>query len=248
MATLDKIVNTHYVPLVPPYPVIYSNNEVGIQIATLIVITEPQGPISGGKRSFYRIVTHSHPVVTYGNKHRGISCNSNLPGDYSECIVWDNVDVSRVLVIGYVNENGLVSPSDDVLLQKLNDIIMRGRLNEMFYASPFNLSKIVYRLELSGIKMPKFVVHGKVRLVLGGSNKPEKKSVTSNNIVGLPAFYLATEWSNTDDAEITLCQQIDEYISCFAFEKDNTYIEFWTHSEELQELVMKLNKTYATSK
>ena len=42
MTTIDKIANSHYVPLQPPYPVIYCNNEVGIQIATLIVVTEPQ--------------------------------------------------------------------------------------------------------------------------------------------------------------------------------------------------------------
>ena len=85
MATLiDKIVSSHYIPLQPPYPVIYCNNEVGIQIATLIVITEPQMVAPMGNRSVYRMVSHSHPVVVYRNKHSEKVVEVSYPGDYCE--------------------------------------------------------------------------------------------------------------------------------------------------------------------
>ena len=250
MTLIDKIANSHYVPLQPPYPVIYCNNEVGIQIATLIVVTEPQMTAPLGNRSVYRMATHSHPVVTYGNKHLGISEASNLPGDYSEGEVWDRVDISSASVIAFVNNGGRVSPSDIVLMERLGEIILKGRLNEMFYGSPFNLSRIVYRLDLSGVQVPKqYSIHGKLRLVLGGSNKPEKQSVTSNNISNLPAFFLAAEWSNTNETEEELSRQIDEYITAFSSDKEaGVNIEFWTRNEELRELAERLTQKYTASK
>lgn len=246
MTTIDKIANSHYVPLQPPYPVIYCNNEVGIQIATLIVVTEPQMTAPVGNRSVYRMATHSHPIVTYGNKHLGISEASNIPGDYSEGEVWDKVVISNASVIAFVNNAGRVSPSDTVLLERLGEIILKGRLNEMFYGSPFNLSRIIYRLDLSGVQVPKqYSIFGKLRLVLGGSNKPEKQSVTSNNISNLPAFYIAAEWKGTDETEKELCRQVDDYIDAFAKDKNNkAQIEFYTHDRELQELAVRMNSHY----
>ena len=250
MTLIDKIANSHYVPLQPPYPVIYCNNEVGIQIATLIVVTEPQMTAPFGNRSVYRMATHSHPVVTYGNKHLGISEASNIPGDYSEGEVWDRVDISNVTVIAFVDNGGQISPSDNVLLERLSDIILKGRLNGMFYGSPFNLSKIVYRLELSGVQIPKqHSIKGKVCLVWGGSTKPEKHSITSNHIMNLPAFYLAAEWNENDKTEEELSRQIDEYIAAFSANNDVVVnIEFWTEADIIQELARRLTNKYTTSK
>ena len=250
MTTVDKIANSHYVPLQPPYPVIYCNNEVGIQIATLIVVTEPQMTAPVGNRSVYRMATHSHPVVTYGNKHLGISEASNIPGDYSEGEVWDRVDISNVEIVAFVNNGGRVSPSDTVLIERLGQIILKGRLHEMFYGSPFNLSRIVYRLNLSGVQVPKqYSIFGKLRLVLGGSNKPEKQSVTSNSISNLPAFYIAAKWNGTDDTEKELCRQIDDYIAAFAKDKnEKAQIEFYTHDSELNELAERMNSHYPVVK
>jgi hypothetical protein len=149
IATLiDKIVSSHYIPIQPPYPVIYCNNEVGIQIATLIVVTEPQMVAPMGNRSVYRMVSHSHPVVVYGNKHSekvaGVIYPENensakvveasSPGDYCEGIVWDRVELTDVQVIAFVN-NGNESPKipDDVLFDRLQQILMKGRINAMFY-------------------------------------------------------------------------------------------------------------------
>lgn len=255
MATLiDKIVSSHYIPLQPPYPVIYCNNEVGIQIATLIVVTEPKMVAPMGNRSVYRMVSHSHPVVVYGNKHSKNVTGVSYPNDYCEGIVWDRVELTGVQVIAFVN-NGDESPmlSDDVIYDRLNQVLMKGRINAMFYNSPFSLTNIINKLESCGVHIPKLpLISGRARLVLGGANRPDKYSVTANNIANaetLPAFYFAAIFENTETTEVELCRQIDEYIEAYSASKETPVnIEFWTTNTQLITLADRLTKKYTSTK
>ena len=73
------IVNSHYVPLQPPYPVISCNGEVAMQTGTLIVVEDhnPSVPsLSNNKEAPYAIRTHSHPVVSYSNTFKYGAQNS----------------------------------------------------------------------------------------------------------------------------------------------------------------------------
>ena len=248
------IVNSHYVPLQPPFPIIYSNGEVAMQTGTLIVV-EGRDPSSshpyGNREPPYAIRTHSHPVVSYVNKQIGIVDGADLFNDYTEGVVWNRVELSEVTVIAFMN-SGKTEPSipADMLLDRISEIIVKGRINALFYGKEFYLNKLVYRLELLGLSVPKQTqIRGKVRLILGGTNKPDKKSIIPNNIMNLPAFFFAVEWVNTDNSEVEIMRQIDEYITAFSIKRGVAVnIEFWSKNEELQELAERLTKKYSTKK
>lgn len=88
-----KIVSTAYVPLQPPYQIIKYDQDVAMQIGTLIVTIQ-----KGGKE--YQIETHSHPVVSYENKDRDGLADNQLTGhQFLEGAVWNNVEVRDVTTV-----------------------------------------------------------------------------------------------------------------------------------------------------
>ena len=94
MNTNNNIVSTTYVPLQPPYQVIKYQNDVALQIGTLIVTIQKDGSANGPG---YVIDTYSHPVVAYENKNKSEYANSQLTNHYFlEGAVWNNVEVRDV--------------------------------------------------------------------------------------------------------------------------------------------------------
>lgn len=88
-----KIVSTAYVPLRPPYQIIKYEQDVAMQIGTLIVTIQ-----KGGKE--YQIETHSHPVISYENKDRdGLADNQLTDHQFLEGAVWNNVEVRDVTTV-----------------------------------------------------------------------------------------------------------------------------------------------------
>lgn len=92
----NRIINTTYVPLQPPYQIIKYTGTVGMQIGTLIVTFQKEGDTNG---LGYAIETHSHPVVTYEQKemHRDGIIHSDIP--FMEGVVWDHVELKDVTTI-----------------------------------------------------------------------------------------------------------------------------------------------------
>jgi len=89
----NKIVSTAYVPLQPPYQIIKYDQDVAMQIGTLIVTVQ-----KGAKD--YQIETHSHPVVAYENKERpGMADNQLTSHQFLEGAVWNNVEVKDVSTV-----------------------------------------------------------------------------------------------------------------------------------------------------
>ena len=89
----NKIVSTTYAPLRPPYQVIKYNQDVAMQIGTLIVTVQKD-------ESEYQIETHSHPVVAYEYKDRDEIANTPLfDHQLLEGAVWNNVEVREVTTI-----------------------------------------------------------------------------------------------------------------------------------------------------
>lgn len=94
---------SHFVKLEPPYQIIHYGGVVGIQIGTLIVVGK-QYPGPDG----IDIYTHSHPVVSYVDKHQlkaklGKNRGNFFTASYfggGEGNVWSKVEVSDVDVIG----------------------------------------------------------------------------------------------------------------------------------------------------
>lgn len=95
---------SHFVKLEPPYQIIHYGGVVGIQIGTLIVVGESYP----GDRTNIDIYTHSHPVVSYVDKHQLKEKLAKAPGNLGvasyygggEGNVWSKVEVSDVDVIG----------------------------------------------------------------------------------------------------------------------------------------------------
>ena len=92
------MIQTQLLKLDPPYQIIAAGGMVGIQLATLIV-TEDKTEKDGT----YAIDTHSHPVVSYSQKH-GLENVVNLSNIRvrlaPEGAVWNKVEVSDIRVLG----------------------------------------------------------------------------------------------------------------------------------------------------
>ena len=88
---MDKIVNTTYVPLQPPYKVIKHKNKIGVQIGTQMVT------ISGG--SPFKIETHNYPVVAAEDRITPSHDKNHSFDASSEGEVWDNVETKQVSVL-----------------------------------------------------------------------------------------------------------------------------------------------------
>ena len=98
------MIQTHLLPLQPPYQIIAAGGHVGLQVATLIVTEETRG-----KDDAYGITTHSHPVVNYALKQ--LALDDKDPTLYSqrrkyenylspEGAVWDKAEVRDIWVLG----------------------------------------------------------------------------------------------------------------------------------------------------
>lgn len=156
------MIQTHYVRLEPPYEVIFCNGEVGIQIGSLIAVEEKRG-----ENDEYGLVTHTHPIVSYGSKRtlsfwtRGQTNVWTSPGDYVQGAVWDKVEVNDVLVLGvldeekswYLSEKGFA----ELVYRMLEAKIQQGQstMNAIYY--------LERNLRLIGIA-PSFGKHTEMKL------------------------------------------------------------------------------------
>lgn len=125
------MIQSHFVRLEPPYQVIFCNGQVGIQIGSLIVVEEKRGP-----NEEYGLLTHTHPVVSYGSKDmldfwtRGSHDIWMSNGDFVQGAVWEKAEVKDVLVIGLLgterqgtlNEKGF----SELVFRTLENKIQQG--------------------------------------------------------------------------------------------------------------------------
>ncbi len=101
------MIQTHLLPSQPPYQIISSRGLLGVQVATLVIVEHTLDE----KEGVYRMETHSHPVVNYGNKEivrqkpeRYVNDPYSQPEEWvmqPEGAVWDKVEISDVTVIGF---------------------------------------------------------------------------------------------------------------------------------------------------
>ena len=81
------MIQTQLLPLKEPYNVIYCHGQVGIHIATLIVVDEQRGK----NGEYLGIETHSHPVVSYAAK-KATLCTA-------EGFVWNRAELKDVAIL-----------------------------------------------------------------------------------------------------------------------------------------------------
>lgn len=75
--------NSHYIPLTPPYPILYLRGRVGIQTGTLLVV-QPQ-LLHGNMPGALRMI--SMPVVNYVNKSKKSPSQLAMPEHRAENVV-----------------------------------------------------------------------------------------------------------------------------------------------------------------
>ena len=209
---MSQIINSHYVPLQPPYPIIYCKGEVGMQIATLIVL-EGRDPSEhhpyGNRLAPYFIRSHSHPVVSYGNKQTGIIDSNVEPNDWSEGIVWDHVELRDVMTLCHApngvpndpatanapgNSHWVHFSANQNIYRRLASLVPQERLRDLFRGqSRFSLTKVVNslrRLIPADLSIANLEPNGNLILQKGGL-RPGENSITSNRIMNLPGFFIA---------------------------------------------------------
>ena len=137
---------SHLLKLEPPYQIIVCRGEVGVQIATLIVMEETCG--DDGK---YGITTHSHPVVSYMDKPltRNVFSKRNAEIEeepepicdvaLGEGVVWDKVECNECLTIGFT----------DIPERKVSDLDFSNMVRDM-------LENIALEGKWQGLKLLEF--------------------------------------------------------------------------------------------
>lgn len=143
------IVNSHYVPLNEPYPIIYYGGSVAMQIGTLIVVYGPgeeQGMYGHIRTS--KMTTRSHPVVAYGNKYVSEPREEWRLNMWSEGVVWDYVQLKDIFTFCFHNQKEVNYEAIDVLTTTI-------RLKEAVNGSyKYRISSVLKDLERMGIKTP----------------------------------------------------------------------------------------------
>lgn len=112
------MIQTHYVPLSPPYRIIYTGGVLGIQIGTLIVVSTDENSML--------FQTKTHPVVSYVNKEL---CKEEdlyitdlmIGGKNSEAEVWYNVEQKEVATLCLVGQKLLWDDFLEILTPLISD-------------------------------------------------------------------------------------------------------------------------------
>jgi hypothetical protein len=224
--------NSHYVPLNPPYPILYYRGRVGIQTGTLIVV-QPQrrgGNISGALRMV------SLPVVNYVNKLKQQPSQLAMPERWAENKVWQT-DISNTELLGYDN-------SEIIPLHHFSSVERLRNMTGM--SSGFSLSQLVNDIKSLGFKIaPEFYPknpHGSLELMYGHLDA-KTACLTSNHIVNLTSLFVAVKVSTLDDMLVKISEQVDDYIR--AVERENVTVEFRCKEPQFAALIKLLNEKYA---
>ena len=225
--------NSHYVPLNPPYPILYYHGRVGIQTGSLIVV-QPQlrfGNVPGA------LSIGSMPVVNYVNKSKNLPPILTTPEHRAENVVWQ-VDISRTELLGYDN-------ADTIDLISFASVERLRNMTGMSYG--FSLFRLFQDIKTLGYRIaPDFNPnnpHGSLELMYGHLDA-STACLTSNNIRNLMGLFIAVKVSiSTDEIFAKISEQVDDYKR--AVEREDITIEFRCKEPQFAELIKLLNEKYA---
>ena len=225
--------NSHYMPLNPPYPILYYRGRVGIQTGTLLVV-QPQirrGNVPGA------LSMVSMPVVNYVNKSKQLPSLLTMSEHWAENKVWQT-DISGTELLGYDN-------TETICLENFGSIERLRNLSGM--SSGFSLTRLVNDIKSFGFNIsPEFYPqnpHGSLELMYGhlDANTP---CLTANHIRNLIGLMIAVKVSSSlDDMFVRISEQVDDYIR--AVEREDITVEFRCKEPKFEELIKLLNQKYA---
>lgn len=146
---------SHFVSLEHPYPIICYGKEIAMQVGTLIVVEE-----SRDEDGAYGLETHSHPVVSYMNRKRGVISVPSL-SVYPEATVWNKVEANEVATVCMEDKEFMKWPEfSGFLSSRLQENADYGEELDIRYAD-----ELRERFMALGIPVEK-VVHGLYDIVL----------------------------------------------------------------------------------
>ncbi len=225
--------NSHYIPLTPPYPILYLRGRVGIQTGTLLVV-QPQ-LLHGNMPGALRMI--SMPVVNYVNKSKKLPSQLAMPEHRAENVVWQ-IDISGTELLDYDN-------TDTIHLETFSGVERLRNMSGM--SSGFSLSRLTQDIKSLGFKIaPEFYPQnpcGSLELMYGHLDA-NTACLTANHIVNLGGgLMIAVKVGTQDEMLKAISEQVDDYKS--AVERNDITIEFRCKEPKFAELINLLNKKYA---
>ena len=229
------IVNSHYVPLQEPYPIIYYGGSVAMQIGTLIIVNGP-GEERGmpGRVVTTRMYTCSYPVVAYGNKHFSEPRNEWRLNMWSEGVVWDYVQLKDVYTFCFTKQREINFEAVDVLTTSIR---MKEAVSGTY---KFRLSVVLNEIEKMGISKPALLT----RMEPAGPAKVFVNRDLAKDIVcvrGFGALFCCVRLSeNIEDMAVEIRRQVADYL--MLLKPKEFELSYEADNEECKELVNALNE------
>lgn len=229
------IVNSHYVPLQEPYPIIYYGGSVAMQIGTLIIVNGP-GEERGmsGRVVFSRMYTCSYPVVAYGNKHFSEPRNEWRLNMWSEGVVWDYVQLKDVYTFCFTKQREINFEAVDVLTTSIR---MKEAVSGTY---KFRLSVVLNEIEKMGISKPALLT----RMEPAGPAKVFVNRDLAKDIVcvrGFGALFCCVRLSeDIEDMAVEIRRQVADYL--MLLKPKEFELSYEADNEECKELVNALNE------
>ena len=229
------IVNSHYVPLQEPYPIIYYGGSVAMQIGTLIIVNgtgEERG--MPGRVVSSRMYTCSYPVVAYGNKHFSEPRNEWRLNMWSEGVVWDYVQLKDVYTFCFTKQREINFEAVDVLTTSIR---MKEAVSGTY---KFRLSVVLNEIEKMGISKPALLT----RMEPAGPAKVFVNRDLAKDIVcvrGFGALFCCVRLSeNIEDMAVEIRRQVADYL--MLLKPKEFELSYEADNEECKELVNALNE------
>ena len=229
------IVNSHYVPLQEPYPIIYYGGSVAMQIGTLIIVNGP-GEERGmpGRVVSSRMYTCSYPVVAYGNKHFSEPRNEWRFNMWSEGAVWDYVQLKDVYTFCFTKQREINFEAVAVLTTSIR---MKEAVSGTY---KFRLSVVLNEIEKMGISKPALLT----RMEPAGPAKVFVNRDLAKDIVcvrGFGALFCCVRLSeNIEDMAVEIRRQVADYL--MLLKPKEFELSYEADNEECKELVNALNE------
>ena len=220
------MIQTHFVRLEPPYQVIFCNGQVGVQIGSLIAVEEKRGD-----KGEYGLVTHTHPVVSYGDNKildiwsRGKNDIWTSPGDFFQGAVWDKAEVNDVIVLGTLHEgHGMLSEKgfSELAYRTLSSLIQTG---ESLLGAIYGLHRNLRLLAMA----PTFNSFDEIILYVEVNDNYDVHYVYMSDDDSL--FQLAIPFGSVNDMMRTAKLQLNEYERLLP---KNNYPQWKFHFEYLE--------------
>lgn len=188
------MIQTQLLKLDAPYQVIYCGGEVGLHVATLIVVDERRDT----EGNYLGVETHSHPVVSYVSKDHPED-GSLLYPQTSEGVVWNKAELKDCTSI--ILADGRLLDFQDYMC------IIRGWLSDR-PDYPLYITQLAGRLEMLGVivDVPPFKKGKKVRVWL--CHDEHNNTCYADNDMGIS---LSCPWGDVETMAATIYQQEHSY-------------------------------------